>query len=194
MSHPSPYKTGQIAVPTSYDRCEKLNGLIYTCEGFRACHVVNSQYKLEIIFINTFSWLNSKMNVSWDFLMQRATSDLRASICSENGTVTLAAFSVSLCLTSPGKMPRALSEPVLPSRHKLPDRLTWARKGRIFTPFPPALSPPVEVILLAWLSAQVVSCFLNIYLLHIHGFFSYHPSAWNTSSFQNPPGKCLPVL
>lgn len=63
-----------------------------------------------------------------------------------------------------------------------------AEKGKIFTPFPPALSLPAQVILSAWLSAQAVSCFLDIYLLHIHAFFSYHPPAWNPSSFQNPPG------
>lgn len=68
-----------------------------------------------------------------------------------------------------------------------------AEKGRIFTPFPLALSLPVQLTLSAWLSARVASCFLNIHLLSIRAFFSYHPPACNTSPFQSP-GELLCVL
>ena len=69
--------------------------------------------------------LNSKINVSWGFLLQRALSKIRDSIFNKNGTVTMAAFSVSLHLTSPGKKPKgSKGEPMLPSRPRaswLPD-------------------------------------------------------------------------
>lgn len=124
---------------------------------------------------------------------------MRDSILNENMTAPIAAFSVSLCLPS-GNKPRASKG--LEERpgahiqacgfrtacHAPGEHLENAEKGKIFTPFLLALSLPVQVILSAWLSAQAVSCFLDIYLLHIHAFFSYHPPAWNTSSFQNPPG------
>ena len=65
------------------------------------------------------------MNVSWGFLKQRALSNVRDSIFNKNGTVTMPVFSVSLCLTSPGKkLKGSKRESVLTSRPRaswLPD-------------------------------------------------------------------------
>lgn len=144
------------------------------------------------------------MTLSWGFLMQRALSKPRDSILNKNVTVTMAAFSVSLCdiswkeAKSKQRTVRASAhfqaQSFLSAWHVPGEHLENAEKGKIFTPSQLALSLPIQVILSAWLYAQAVSCFLNIYLLHIHAFFSYHPSAWTTSSFQNPPGKLLHVL
>ena len=172
-----------------------------TCKGLRACHVVNSRHKLEIVFINLFSWLNSKMNVSWDFLVRRAISDIRASICSENGTVTLAASSASLCLTSPGKMPRALSELVLPSRPQAswPPDLSQERKDFHSLPACPLSPCSGHPLSLAFCPSRFLfpehlspahSCFFLISSLCLEYFF-LPESSWQRPACPLKLTSCL---
>ena len=133
--------------------------------------------------------------------MRRAISDIRASICSENGTVTLAASSASLCLTSPGKMPRALSELVLPSRPQAsrPPDLSQERKDFHSLPACPLSPCPGHPLSLAFCPSRFLfpehlspahSCFFLISSLCLEYFF-LPESSWQRPACPLKLTSCL---
>lgn len=144
--------------------------------------------------------------------MQRAASNIRDSILNENVTVTMAASSVSPCLTSPGNKPGAgrglqerASAPVqaqrfLPARRAPGEHSENAEKGKMLTPFLLALSPhPGRPLRLAFCPSRFLfpghlssahSCFFLISSPCLEYFF-LPESSWQTCSY---PSKLTSFL